>query len=565
MRSVDDHLALAADDLETATTLLSARPLAGDDELASGLITESRGRWRKNGRRWLDALRSRVVERREQAGDVAYLLEPDLKDGHGGLRDVQTVWWAGDADLLVPDEDLGVLGRCYDRLLDVRVALHRVTGPAGDVLRLEDQDAVAAAAGAGSADDLMADVVRRRPLDRVDRRRRLAPPAPATRSGGRSASRPGVVVSDRVVELADQADVAGDPTVVLRLARVAAQRDVPIGRSTLDRLAEEIDPADWAAALAARRARASSSACSARGTGRSTCSSRWTRRACSCGCCPSGRRVRSRPQRNAYHRFTVDRHLWEAAANAAALTDRVRRPDLLVLGALFHDLGKGSPGDHTVAGMDAGRADRAPHSASTPPTSTRSCASSSTTSSCPTSPCAATSATRRRSASSATPSATSTRSHLLHALTEADSLATGPSAWGSWKEQLVAELVERTADTLDGADLARRGRRGALVPRRGHAGRDGAAARSSVRSSPTRTTTPTAPSGSPSSSPDRPGTFARVAGALSLRGLDVLTAWAYSGDVGAGPMAASRFRVMPPRPGLDWEPIVDDLRRAARR
>ena len=61
--------------------------------------------------------------------------------------------------------------------------------------------------------------------------------------------------------------------------------------------------------------------------------------------------MRSRPQRNAYHRFTVDRHLWEAAANAAALADRVDRPDLLVLGALFHDLGKGYPGDHTTAGM----------------------------------------------------------------------------------------------------------------------------------------------------------------------------------------------------------------------
>ena len=202
VRSVDDHLALAADDLETATTLLSARPLAGDDELARGLITESRGRWRKNGRRWLDALRSRVVERREQAGDVAYLLEPDLKDGHGGLRDVQTVWWAGDADLLVPDEDLGVLGRCYGRLIDVRVALHRVTGRPGDVLRLEDQDAVAAELGAGSADDLMADVSatgrsivwiadgawRHLTRHQVGREERVAP---------------GVVVSDRVVELAD--------------------------------------------------------------------------------------------------------------------------------------------------------------------------------------------------------------------------------------------------------------------------------------------------------------------------------------------------------------------------
>jgi [protein-PII] uridylyltransferase len=67
---------------------------------------------------------------------------------------------------------------------------------------------------------------------------------------------------------------------------------------------------------------------------------------------PSGPPCESRPQRNAYHRFTVDRHLWEAAANAAALTHRVTRPDLLVLGALFHDLGKGYPGDHTEVGMD---------------------------------------------------------------------------------------------------------------------------------------------------------------------------------------------------------------------
>jgi [protein-PII] uridylyltransferase len=67
---------------------------------------------------------------------------------------------------------------------------------------------------------------------------------------------------------------------------------------------------------------------------------------------PEWEPVRSRPQRNAYHRFTVDRHLWEAAANAADLVDRVARPDLLVLGALFHDLGKGYPGDHTEVGME---------------------------------------------------------------------------------------------------------------------------------------------------------------------------------------------------------------------
>ena len=67
---------------------------------------------------------------------------------------------------------------------------------------------------------------------------------------------------------------------------------------------------------------------------------------------PEWEPVRARPQRNAYHRFTVDRHLWEAAANAAELAPRVHRPDLLVLGALLHDLGKGYPGDHTVVGVE---------------------------------------------------------------------------------------------------------------------------------------------------------------------------------------------------------------------
>src|SRR6202023_2388331 len=70
---------------------------------------------------------------------------------------------------------------------------------------------------------------------------------------------------------------------------------------------------------------------------------------------PEWEPVRSRPQHNAYHRFTVDRHLLEATANAASYADRVDRPDLLVMGALFHDLGKGTEGDHTNAGVEIAR------------------------------------------------------------------------------------------------------------------------------------------------------------------------------------------------------------------
>jgi [protein-PII] uridylyltransferase len=362
-----------------------------------------------------------------------------------------------------------------------------------------------------------------------------------------------------VVELADQADIAGDPAIVLRLARVAAHRDVPIGRSTLARLAVETDPDDWAArwpsdaldelvGLLRQGHRAIDVLESLDQTGVLT------------RLLPEWSTVRSRPQRNAYHRYTVDRHLWEAAANAAALADRVRRPDLLVLGALFHDLGKGAPGDHIVAGMalvrtvgprlglDETAVDTlvrlVEHHLLLPDV-----------------------AVRRDLADPATirlvrdAVGDADTLHLLHALTEADSLATGPSAWGTWKEQLVAELVKRTAETLDGADVH--------------------AAVAGVRSFPDEATLAEMALGTTSVrlepdggdgadgteritvvSPDRPGTLARVAGALSLRGLDVLTAWAYSGELGAGPMAASRFRVAPPRPGLDWGPIEGDLRRA---
>ena len=67
---------------------------------------------------------------------------------------------------------------------------------------------------------------------------------------------------------------------------------------------------------------------------------------------PEWRVVRSLPQRNAFHRFTVDHHLLQTIANAAVFVRDVKRPDLLLVGALTHDLGKGRPGDHTEVGVE---------------------------------------------------------------------------------------------------------------------------------------------------------------------------------------------------------------------
>ena len=127
VRSFDEQLAIASPTTSTADCAPPARWVAGDGDLAARLATEGPATWRRNGRRWLDPLRGNVLDRREQAGDVAYLLEPDLKDGHGGLRDVHTMWWGTDAGLVIPAEDRATIERCYDSLVAARVDLHRET------------------------------------------------------------------------------------------------------------------------------------------------------------------------------------------------------------------------------------------------------------------------------------------------------------------------------------------------------------------------------------------------------------------------------------------------------
>ena len=158
VRTSKQALAMAADDLDTATAALSARLIAGDPGPAAGLIDSVLERWGKRGVRWMDTLHRRVRERHAASGEVAFLLEPDLKEGRGGLRDIHALRWAEAArPVMLPGDD-ATLTEAEDILLDVRVALHRATGRATDDLLLERQDEVAALLGDGDADELMARV-----------------------------------------------------------------------------------------------------------------------------------------------------------------------------------------------------------------------------------------------------------------------------------------------------------------------------------------------------------------------------------------------------------------------
>ena len=539
VRTLRETVAMVRDDIDTATSIVTARVIAGDAIFGEKVIAKSLAALRRRSREWTKLLHASVLERHRSAGEVAYLLEPDLKNGLGGLRDIHAMWWARAVGFELSDRDQQELAECNEVLLRIRVALHRTTGRPGDVLHLQDQSAVAHEAGFIDDDELMATIasVGRRVMWITDEAwARLDPP---TASRSERPLAPGVALVNGEVHLADDADPAPDQTLVVRVATAAASHGARIDRDSLDRLGRFARewPVPWPAG-----AHEALVAFLLEGERAIPVWEALEQRDLISRVLPEWSAVRCRPQRNAFHRFTVDRHLWQTAANAAALADQVSRPDLLVIGALFHDLGKGYPGDHTDAGLELfasigprmGLIDRdvatvmtlIRHHLLLPDVATRRDVSDDATIQFVAEQVGDTSTLR-----------------LLHALTQADALATGPTAWGGWKEELVSTLVARVEAFLAGEDvdsstwrLFPDGDTLAMMARGEH---DMLATDDSITVV----------------SPDRPGLFTSVAGVLSVHGLDILSAEAHSDEHG---MAASRFHLRKP-PLSGWGEVLRDV------
>ncbi|GGR46704.1 bifunctional uridylyltransferase/uridylyl-removing enzyme [Streptomyces cinereoruber] len=471
VRTPAEARATAADDLKVHLGLLDARPLAGDAGLVAALRTTVLADWRNQAPRRLPELDALCRERAERMGELQFLLEPDLKEARGGLRDAQALRavaasWLADA----PREGLD---RARRRLLDTRDALHLTTGRATDRLALQEQDAVAAELGLLDADTLLREVyeaartisyatdVTWREVNRVlkarsarPRLRSLLGRTGAGRTGGkppveRTPLAEGVVEMDGEVVLARTARPERDPVLPLRAAAAAAQSGLPLSPHAVRRLAATAPPlpAPWPA-------EAREELVTLLGAGEATVPV-WealeaegivTR------LLPDWERVRCRPQRNPVHTWTVDRHLVETAVRAASLTRRVGRPDLLLVAALLHDIGKGWPGDHSVAGETIARDLAARVGFDRTDTATVATAVRHHLLLVET-------ATRRDLDDPATVESVAAAVgtlgtlELLHALTEADALATGPAAWSSWRASLVADLVKRVAGVLAGEPL----------------------------------------------------------------------------------------------------------------
>ncbi|HWG02427.1 MAG TPA: [protein-PII] uridylyltransferase [Trebonia sp.] len=454
VRTVPQARRVARGDLKVALGLLYARHVAGDPELTTRLREGALEDWRAHSRTRLAELREMGEERARMHGELAFLLEPDLKESRGGQRDVHAIQ-AIAAAWVAPAPGPRVRA-AYEQIIDARHVLHEVTGRHVDRLVLEEQDEVARALGLLDGDALLRNLAGagRTVAYAADHAFRQADRAGGRKSLGvrmrraKPERRPladGVVEQDGEVVLARAADPAADAVLVLRAAAAAAQHGLPLAPRALARLADCPPlPVPWP-----DDARDALIALLGAGPNAIAVWEALDQEGLLTALIPDWERVRNRPQRNPLHTFTVDRHLVECAANAAALTRDVSRPDLLLLAALMHDIGKGWPGDHSVSGevvardfarrVGLGEADAGiiaaavRHHLLLPVVATRRDLDDPVT-----------------VQSVAGTVGSRLLLEILRALSQADGLATGPAAWNDWKAGLVADLVRRVAAALDG-------------------------------------------------------------------------------------------------------------------
>ncbi|HRZ87506.1 MAG TPA: [protein-PII] uridylyltransferase, partial [bacterium] len=171
VRSADETIALARNDLKTCTALLESRLIAGDSGIFvrfKDAIKSFFDRDRKAAHRFIDQKIQERTERHARFGASMYLQEPNIKECIGGLRDIQNIFWLsavkfGTPDLeylrdiaFLNDKELKTLQHSYDFLLRVRNELHYTAEKKIDIMIMPYQKKMAEHLGYRDADGLLA-------------------------------------------------------------------------------------------------------------------------------------------------------------------------------------------------------------------------------------------------------------------------------------------------------------------------------------------------------------------------------------------------------------------------
>ncbi|RMF24855.1 MAG: [protein-PII] uridylyltransferase [Deltaproteobacteria bacterium] len=388
VRTLRDCLDQAAADLTVKTTLLDGRVVAGSRELGSQFTEAVQDVLvRRDPGGFVRAKLAESRERHRRLGDSVFLLEPDVKEGMGGLRDLHSLLWiARVVRGLVRIEDLGEsavasqeeqeeLLEAREFLLRVRNALHFLARAKQDKLSFESQEIIAErfgyrAANGSSASDLFmreyytrAAIIARTSHDIIERL--TAPPEPSSVFGrlGARTLRPGVsIVAGQLV--AGEEVFERDPLELLRVFVDAQRAGVPLSsrtREAVRRRANSLTSED----ASSPEARELFLAILKAPDGVYRTLGELNRLGVLGRLIPEFGRLFCMVQHDFYHIYTVDEHSLigirelerlregEFASESPLLTEVMRdcdRPEILFLAMMFHDLGKGYGGDHDERG-----------------------------------------------------------------------------------------------------------------------------------------------------------------------------------------------------------------------
>jgi [protein-PII] uridylyltransferase len=382
VRTVKDSVRFAGDDFIFQVSLLDARMLVGTDSLYLDLLKRYRKKILDGHRhefvRTMEKLRG---QRRSKYGSHSYLLEPHIKEGKGGMRDIQAMLWTSDAVFglsgLAAMEESGMLEpdarrdfeASWNMLARIRNRLHYISRRHNDQLIFEYQEEMAAAFGYEDRDGMLAvehfmrhvyshlqtiAVVTDLFFEHVHEVLGLT-----EKDRGERELEKGIVVRSNTLRLAvTDSELSKHPHLLMRVFLQATRTGLPVHHRTRQMVTRSLQLVDEDFRTSKRIARVFIELLMQEKDPMATLET-MLETGLLPAYIPEFAGVESLAQHDLYHIYTVDRHQLQTVAELNGLRSEeidlfqsLSSPHLLYLAALLHDIGKGHHTDHSVLGAD---------------------------------------------------------------------------------------------------------------------------------------------------------------------------------------------------------------------